>query len=220
MTKANRSHLPGVVLLKIAQLLFSERMLSEVVRPTIADLQHEVAEARSGRVNCLRALCRGYCAFWKLTVVAPFASGISRDKSAVAFQGTVTRFAVGSSVVSLLAITAGVGAWISVLAAAITLFAVVIHRWYEHHPSNLPAPAEPSRKPSPQINFSSMEVAGNIGGLIFAVGSVLIVAIGLPSVIWFLLVATIAGCCLAWALVTWRTAHPYSGQPARGIQLR
>jgi predicted branched-subunit amino acid permease len=65
-----------------------------------------------------------------------------------------------------------------------------------------------------------MDVAGNIGGLIFAVGSVLIVAVGLPSVMWFLLVATIAGCFVAWALARWRTSHPYSGRPAKGIGLR
>src|SRR5207245_1766038 len=78
------------------------------------------------------------------------------------------------------------------------LFAIMIHAWYDRHPSDIPTPAEPQR-PSPQINFSSTEVAGNIGGLIFVVGSVFIVAVGLPSVIWFLFAATVAGCFLAWA---------------------
>jgi hypothetical protein len=44
--------------------------------------------------------------------------------------------------------------------------AIVIHRWYQQHPSELPAPPEPRQKASPEINFSSTEVAGNIGGLI------------------------------------------------------
>ena len=99
------------------------------------------------------------------------------------------------------------------------LFAILIHAWYARHPSEVPTPAEPQRG-SPQINFSSTEVAGNIGGLIFVVGSVFIVAIGLPSVIWFLFAATIAGCILAWALVTWHTRHPKRGLPENLIVLR
>jgi hypothetical protein len=70
---------------------------------------------------------------------------------------------------------------------------------------------------SPQINFSSTDVAGNVGGLIFVVGSVFIVVIGLPSVIWFLLAGTAAGCILAWGLVAWHTKHPEYGLPANRI---
>ena len=52
------------------------------------------------------------------------------------------------------------------------------------------------------------------------VGSVFIVALGLPSVIWFLFAATIAGCFLAWALVAWQTSHPKYGLPENLIVLR
>jgi hypothetical protein len=100
-----------------------------------------------------------------------------------------------------------------------TLVAILIHAWYERHPSDIPIPTEPQRR-SPQINFSSTDVAGNIGGLIFVVGSVFIVAIGLPSVIWFLFAATVAGGFLAWALVTWHTSHPKRGLPENRIVLR
>jgi hypothetical protein len=96
---------------------------------------------------------------------------------------------------------------------------MLIHAWYDRHPSDLARPAgSPPR--TPQINFSSTEVAGNIGGLIFVVGSVFIVAIALPSVIWFLFAATAAGGLLAWALLTWHTSHPGSGLPANRIVLR
>ena len=118
---------------------------------------------------------------------------------AVAFPDAVARLAVGSIVVALLVIVGLVlGAWVAVITAAGALFAIVIHAWYVRHPSDIPTPTEPQRRP-PQINFSSTEVAGNIGGLIFVVGSVFIVAVGLPSVIWFLFAATVAGCFLAWA---------------------
>src|SRR6185295_19522978 len=98
------------------------------------------------------------------------------------------------------------------------VFAILIHAWYARHPSDVPIPTEPQRR-FPQINFSSTEVAGNIGGLIFVVGSVFVVSIGLPSVIVFLFAATVTGCVLAWALVSWHTSHPKRGLPENQIVL-
>ena len=75
---------------------------------------------------------------------------------------------------------------------------------------------------SPQINFSSTDVAGNVGGLIFVVGSVLIVSLGLPSVFWFLLAGTIAACFVAWGLAAWhsrarREDWTCAGRPRRQL---
>jgi hypothetical protein len=213
---------PGATLLKIARLLFNEHLLSAVVRPTIADLQREIADAGPNRLKRLRAQWRGYCAFWTLTLVAPFASWASpaADAGAVAFPDGIARLAVGSIVVALLADIGPVfGAWVAVVTAVGALFAILIHAWYDRHPSDIPTPAEPQRR-SPQINFSSTEVAGNIGGLIFVVGSVFIVAVGLPSIIWFLFAATVAGCFLACALVAWQRSHPTCGLPENRIVLR
>jgi hypothetical protein len=111
------------------------------------------------------------------------------------------------------------GAWIGAVAAVGALFAIAIHAWYYRHPSDIPVPAEPQRS-SPQINFSSTEIAGNVGGLIFSVGSVFIVAVGLPSTIWFLFAASVAGCFLAWALVAWHRSQPMYGLPQNRIRLR
>jgi hypothetical protein len=121
-----RPHVPGTILLKIARLVFSEHVFTSIVQPTIADMQHEMADAV---------------------------------------------------------------------------------------PVELPAR-------SPQINFSSTEVAGNIGGLIFVVGSVFVVVVGVPSVIWFLIAATAAGCFLAWALVGWHRSHRGYRLPENRIVLR
>jgi hypothetical protein len=209
---------PGTTLLKIARRLFNENLFSAVVQPTIADLQREIADAGPDGIKRLRAQWRGYCAFWTLTLVAPFASWASpaSDAGAVAFPDAIARLAVGSIVVALLAVAGPVlGASVAVGA----LFAIMIHAWYDRHPSDIPAPAVPQSR-SPQINFSSTEVAGNIGGLIFVVGSVFIVAVGLPSVIWFLFAATVAGCFLAWALVAWHSSHPTYGLPENRIVLR
>jgi len=223
MTRSARGpRLPGTTLLKIARLLFNEPLLSAVIQPTIADLQREVAAAGSSGLKRLRARWRGYRAFWTLTLVAPFLSWAPTvgHGGAVAFPDAIARLAVGSIVVALLAVVGLVlGARVAVLPAAGTLVALLIHAWYDRHPSSIPTPTEPQRRP-PQINFSSTEVAGNIGGLIFVVGSVFIVVLGLPSVIWFLFAGTIAGCFLAWALVAWHTSHPEYGRPENLIVLR
>jgi hypothetical protein len=213
---------PGTTLLKLARLLFNEQLLSAVIQPTISDLQREVAVAGQNGLDRLRARWRGYLAFWTLALIAPFVSWGSPvgDRGTVAFPDAIARLAVGSIVVALLAVVGPVlGAWVAVVTAVGALIAIVIHAWYARHPSELPAPTEPQQR-SPQINFSSTEVAGNIGGLIFVVGSVFIVAIGLPSVIWFLFGGTIAGCFLAWCLAAWHTNHPERGRPENQIVLR
>lgn len=218
----NRPRVPGTILLKIARLLFSEHVLSAVVQPTISDLQHEVADAGSSRVERLCAQWRGYWAFWTLAFLAPFASWPSpvRNADAVASADAAARLAVGSTALMLLAVVGPVlGAWVALVTAAGALFAIVIHAWYRRHPSDIPAPPELQRR-LPQINFSSTDVAGNVGGLIFVVGSVIIVAVGLPSVFWFLIAGTVAGCFLAWGLVAWHTSHPKWGLPENRIVWR
>ncbi len=59
----------------------------------------------------------------------------------------------------------------------------------------------------PGINFSSMEVGGDVGGLMFAVGSVVAVVIGLPYLAWFVAAALAGGTVLATALVVWHQPH-------------
>ena len=187
--------LPGAMLLKIARLLFTERFIGAGVEPTIADLRSEVVAAGTDRRQRRRALWRGYAAFWTLTLVAPFES-----------WALVRRVALGGSALTLLAMPV-LGGWVVAVVATGAVLAMLIHAWYEHHPSIVPAPSEGPWR-SPQINFSSTEVAGNVGGLIFVVGSILIVSLGLPVVFWFLLTGTLAACFVAWALVAWHTRHP------------
>src|SRR5258706_8594258 len=154
-------------------------------------------------------------------LVAPltFRSSPAQQAGAVAFPDAVARLAVGSIVVALLVIAGPLlGVWVAAITAAGALFAIVMHAWAVRHPSDIPAPAEPKRR-TPQINFSSTEVAGNIGGLIFVVGSVFIVAVGLPSVIWFLFLAAAAGSLLTSPLVVWHASHPKRGLPGNRIAL-
>jgi hypothetical protein len=218
----NGPRVPGTTLLKIASLLFNEHFVSAVVHPTIADLQSEFAAAGASRVKRLRAQWRGYRAFWVVTVVAPFASWAAPtgNEAPVASAHAVRHLAVGSTLLTFLALTrAMLGISAVVLTAAGALVAILIHAWYERHPSDTPAPVERTWR-TPQINFSSTEVAGNIGGLIFVVGSLLVVSLGLPSVLWFLSAGAVAGCFLAWRLAAWHARHPKWGLPENRIVLR
>jgi len=187
---------PGTWLLKVAPLIFNERFIEIVVHPTIADLQAEVAAAGSNHANRIRARCQGYAAFWMLLMVAPFASW-SEERANVA-----SGLAAGSVVVTLLTVMT-LGPWTALVAAGATVVALLLHSWYERHPSEIAVPPDVWR--SPQINFSSTDIAGNIGGFIFMIGSVLIVSLALPSIFWFLLAGGIAACFVAWGLAAWHT---------------
>jgi hypothetical protein len=219
---ANSRRMPGATLLRIARLLFRDDLMAAVVQPTISDLQREVAAAGPNRVARLRARWRGYVAFWLVTLVVPFASwpAPAGADGAAAFRDAAARAVVIFGVLTLFAVVHPVfGAGIAIVPLTGTLVAIVIHAWYQRHPSRLPDPNEEPRR-RPEIDFSSTEVAGNIGGLIFVIGSVLVVVVGLPSVFWFMLAGTIAGCALAWGLAAWHTSHPKSGLPANPIVLR
>jgi hypothetical protein len=209
---AGSPRVPGATLLAIARLLFNDDVVAAVVQPTISDLQREIAEAGPRRLARLRARWRGYCAFWKLALVILFTRwpAPAGNGGTVMVRDLVQRLAVGFAAVTLVAVVGPtLGAPVSLATAiAASICAVMIHAWYARHPSVLPDP-DPSERQwrPPQINFSSTDVAGNSGGLIFVIGTVFIVAVGLPSVVWFLLAAVIGACVVAWGLVTWRTSH-------------
>jgi hypothetical protein len=63
---------PGARLRAIARLVFDADTIARVVDPTLADMQHECAEANDP-AEARRAAWRGYLAFWKLVALSPFA---------------------------------------------------------------------------------------------------------------------------------------------------
>jgi len=196
---STQSRSAGTMLLRIARYLFEERFFEEVVEPTIADLQREVVDAGDSRVRRARARWRGYCAFWLVALVSPFASWTS-GAAAPAFPDAAARVVTGTILLTVFGLAGG--AWLMLGIGGGALVALVLHRWYDGHPSELPQPAELQRR-FPQINYSSTDVAGNIGGLIFVVGSLLIVSLALPSVLWFLITSSIAAAVVAWCLAAW-----------------
>ena len=213
--------LPGTTLLTIASWMFSEQFVSTVVHPTIADLQSEFVASGSNRVGRLRALVRGYSAFWTVMLHVPLTQWAAPERDADAAPGfAVRQFAGGVTALALL-FCAGALFDVSaaILMAAGAVCAVAIHHWYERHPLSTAAPSDMPWRP-PQINFSSMDVAGNVGGLIFVVGSLLVVVLGVPFLLTILMAVAAAGCLLAWRLAAWYRRHPNAGLPENLIVLR
>jgi hypothetical protein len=60
----------------------------------------------------------------------------------------------------------------------------------------------------PGINFSKLEIGGDVGGLVFAAGSVLAVLIGLPWIAPMYLASIVCGAGVAVLLFEWHQHHP------------
>jgi hypothetical protein len=85
-----------------------------------------------------------------------------------------------------------------------TVAALLIRRWHTRHPSVLPyAP----RTRVPEINLSRIPVAGDVAGLMFAIGGVAVVIIGVPDLAWYFVSALACAALLAWGLFTVRSAR-------------
>ncbi len=69
------------------------------------------------------------------------------------------------------------------------------------------------------INFSRLEVGGDLGGFVFALGSVLALVAGLPQVRWFVLMALAAAVPIAWLLLAWHRHHEGPPELWRPIDL-
>ena len=59
----------------------------------------------------------------------------------------------------------------------------------------------------PGINFSRLEVGGDLGGFVFAFSSVLVLAAGLPQVRWFVAGAVATAVPMACLLLAWHRRH-------------
>jgi hypothetical protein len=224
--------LPGAWLLRLGRLIFDEAVLSTVVRPTIADLQRELRDAGSNRRARRLAIWRGYRAFWTLALVAPFAfwGAPVPGRAPIAFPDLAARIAVTCIVLTVITLNqSALGLWAAVVGVGGTCFAVAIHRWHSRHPLSVAVPAAlmAPRGPHllrphllPGINMSAIPVGGDVGGMLFVLGSMLAVLTGLPVVRLFLLAAVVLGALLAWALLAWHASHPLRLHPENQILLR
>lgn len=60
----------------------------------------------------------------------------------------------------------------------------------------------------PGISFSRTNVGGDLGGLVFAIGSVVAVLIGLPYIAPLYLASLVCGIGVAVLLIEWRRHYP------------
>jgi len=206
------TRIPGRLLLKVAQFVFDDSVRSAVVTPTISDLQEEVRTAGDHPVRRLRAALRGYGAFWLLVLSSPIAfhawptRRLGEQEMVDRSHGTAFGLIVAIVVLSTWSV---LGWWTLAAAGGGTAFAFVIHRWNHDHPTELVIPENHVWR-APEINQSRIRVDGNIAGLIYVVGSLMVAMIGLPVVRWFFLAALVLGIVSAVTLLAWHNAHPRS----------
>jgi hypothetical protein len=97
------------------------------------------------------------------------------------------------------------------------IMAILLRRWNTRHPSQL---APRSQRPDAEINLSSIPVAGDFGGLLFVIGAIVTVLLGLPDIRWFVLGSVVVGAVLAAGLFAWRSSQASRLAPANSILRR
>jgi hypothetical protein len=271
MTASTPNSQPGERLVKLATRLFDEPTRSTFVLPALADFQHELQDAGASPLKRLTAHVRGYAAFARLLLAAPFIV------PSAPMGSPITTFVTGKHGGNLLlvlglALFAAIRPWFGWFAVAVVAFgamvaialrmwhtrypgsrggadpllsllvvalfaaiwsmfgwfvlaavagglimAVALRRWNTRHPSQL-APA--ARTPGAEINLSSIPVAGDIGGLLFVIGAIVTVLLGLPDLRWFVLASVIVGAVLAGGLFLWRSSRSTTLVPINSILRR
>jgi hypothetical protein len=263
---------PGERLVKLATRLFDEPTRSNFVIPALADYQKELSEAGASATKRTTAHVRGYAAFARLVLAAPFIvpsapmggpmttfvtgkhGGNLLLVLALALFGAIrplfgwfavaviglgvalaialrvwnnrhpgARGGAADPLLSLLAVALFAAIWSMfgwfVLAAIAggLIMAVALRRWNTRHPSRF---APRARTPGAEINLSSIPVAGDIGGLLFVIGAIVTVLLGLPDIRWFVLASVVVGAVLAGGLFLWRSARTSTVVPVNSIRPR
>jgi hypothetical protein len=207
--------LPGRRLLGLAARLFEHPAQLQAARAVVADLQHEVRAAGASRLRRASALLSGYLAFWHVVLVVPLALPMP---GAPARVGLLSSGSTRQNAFSFALVGLWVALWLALWPAfgAVSLvplgagFSVAVARrwWYDRYPDLDAIDGALALPARPEINVSRIHVGGDIGGVLFVVGSVVTVLIGLAPVRPFALAALACGVALAWPLFKWRSAHP------------
>ena len=189
MTPVTSNRRPGERLVKLATLLFDEPTRSTFVIPALADYQLELKEAGDSVIGRWIAHVRGYAAFARLLVAAPFIV------PSAPIGGPVTTFVTGRYggnmlLVLALALFAAIRplfGWfaVAVLALGVAL-AILIRLWNTRHPNARGGAADPL-------------LTVLIVSLFAAIWSMF----G-----WFVLASVGGGVIMAIALRRWNTRHP------------
>ena len=90
------------------------------------------------------------------------------------------------------------------------LFSVVIHR--AARLTDMSGEASTDRMPI--INIAAIHIGGDAGGLIFVLGSIAILALGLPTLRWFLIGSVAVAAVIAVTRLAWASSHPSKRMPS------
>jgi hypothetical protein len=208
---AEHSRSAGARFLRFARHIYSDATIAAVFSPAVADLQEEIAAAGASRIRRALTWCRWSGALLVLAVVVAVTMPSARTKSAA--SALLPHRSGGWFLVVLAAALYG-GTWQFFgwfVAAALPFgaaLAVVMRSWHNHHPLAVATSARPGRR-DPEINLSAIHVAGDVAGLMFAVGSVVIVLVGLPTLWWF-----VAAVGVGSVMVAFGRHHSHDGRHA------
>ena len=196
--------------LRMARLLFAEQTVSAVFLPALADFQEELRQTAASRVGQLVTRARWCVGLTALVVITPFSVSIP----SIADRAPLTRPANGGWFFMALYASLFAGAWWCVqefMVAALVagaLLACAMRAWNDHHPVSIVIPQRDAGAPV-QINLARIPVTGDVAGLMFAAGTILIVVVGLPGLWWFYVAAALGSLLVAWT----RVARDSSAQP-------
>jgi len=208
-----RPKIPGQRVLRFARLVFNDAALATILEPAIADLQRETAASVRGRARVL-AQVRGYLGLWAVILMAALvpSAGAGAPVLAMLLGLNGGFLVVFLAPILFAALWPTFGAFTSCAVAAGFLFSFVVRAWNDRHPVTLARRRTTGKEP--EINLSGIPVAGDVGGFLFVVASVLMM-FGLPNLRGFVVGATMAAVLLAYGLLVWRRRHLES--PVRRI---
>jgi hypothetical protein len=170
-----------------------------VFQPAVADLQEELADAGVSGLRRAVTRCRWYCALLRLLLVVGLTMPSVSAERAVLFTSPRRS---GGWFLFLLAAALYTGTWpffgwfVAAALPAGLVLAVTMRAWHDRHPDTVPRPATPGAR-APEINLSAIPVGGDVAGLMFALGSVAIVLVGLPTLWWFVAAVVIGSVLVA-----------------------
>lgn len=103
----------------------------------------------------------------------------------------------------------------SVIAAGL-VFSIALRRWRDTHMAALPAPG--TRAKNPELNVATIQIAGDIGGLMFVAGCLAIFFVGMPALRGFVLASAVVASVMAAAVIAWRKTHTMWSNPGTSIK--
>jgi hypothetical protein len=194
----------GTHFLKLARMLFSEPTVTRVFTPAIADFREELRGAHGLRRFLVS--CRWYWSLSILAIVVPHVIPAGAERQLLATMRTRSTgwFLVVLGIALYAATWQMFGGFALASAVVGTALAYALRKWHTRHP-----PLAIDRRAlrwdgrESDINLSSIHVAGDIAGLLFVVGSVTIVLIGLPGMWWFFAAGLVGAVVAAWCRFAW-----------------